>query len=82
VCELDEKVDGAATSRVVLGNDVQILDHGISSCEAPVSRFTHHLNSLEHDHGPFATESKQAADAGLDRCDLAERVVERGQNRR
>jgi hypothetical protein len=58
VRELDEKMDGAASSRVMLGNDMEILRHGMSSYVAPSLLFAHHLDSLEHDHGLFALEGK------------------------
>jgi hypothetical protein len=43
--------------------------------------FTHHLNSFEHVHGPFAAEIKEIADACFDGRDLTERIVEHGQRR-
>jgi hypothetical protein len=46
VRKLDEKMDGAASSRVVLGNDMKILSHGISSYVSPPLTFAHHLDSL------------------------------------
>jgi hypothetical protein len=46
VRKLDEKMDGAATSWVVLGNDMQILEGDISMCKAASSFRTYHLNSL------------------------------------
>jgi hypothetical protein len=82
VRKLDEKMDSTAASRVVLRDGVQILKLDISPCIAPRLIYAHHLNSLQHDHSLFSAESKQAADASLDGCDLAERVVEHGQHRR
>jgi hypothetical protein len=46
VRELDEKMDSAATSWVVLGNDLQILEDDISMRNTTSSFRKHHLDSL------------------------------------